>query len=908
MASATVGEALERHAARVSARATAGRWRASQLLMVASGFAGLGYQVVWTQQSALWLGHESPAVLAVVAAFFGGLAVGAFALGSRIEKSAQPARWYAGCELVIAAWSLVLALAMSPFSAWVLSVTGAQPSPVWQWAVAFFGTFVLLLPATAAMGATLPAMERATAHMSRQGRSIATLYASNTFGAVIGVLAIAFWLAPELGLVRTTLVCVALNVACGVISLVLFPRVPAPVDNSSTGDARNAPAARAHAADSSPSSVQGFSIARVRDASVGRGLLVRLAITGLLGIGYEVLVVRVLSQVDENTVYTFAMLLAVYLIGTALGAAGYQRWLARHEDTQQIEERLLGALAAACLIGTASLWGAEHIKDAALQQFGASMSAAIAAETVLALIAFGPPTLVMGALFSHLSSRAISSGIPFGRALGVNTLGASAAPLVFGVMALPALGPKLAQLIVCAGYLMLTGWRAWRNPIAWVPASAIVALALIAPPLAFIEIPEGGRVISYQEGAMGAVSVVEDAGGVSRLRIDNRQQEGSSSTLRVDGRQGLLPVLLHPAPRRALFLGLGTGITASSAAEDPSLEVDAVELLPEVIEASAHFTHIVSGDKPNPRLHLIAADARRYVRASDRLYDVIVSDNFHPARSGSGSLYTVEHFAAVRGRLEAGGVFCQWLPLHQLDLQTLRSIVQSFISVYPNGAAMLASNSLETPVLGLIGREDNGRFDANQIRARLANAAIPDKLARIGIEDDLALLGGFVAGPDALKRFAGNAPANTDDLPIVAYRAPRITYMPDSEPRDRLITLLRATFIDPAELVAPAADAEWSRRLAAYWQARNRFIESGRAVRPSPDVRDMLDQVRGPLLSVLRTSPDFRPAYDPLVRMAAALAQIDPGGARALLMELERIQPARPEAALVLSQLGADSN
>jgi spermidine synthase len=193
--------------------------------MVASGFAGLGYQIVWTQQCALWLGHESAAVLAVVAAFFGGLAVGAFALGARITRSARPVRWYAGCELTIALWSLLLIVAMPPFSAGVLRVTGVQPAPAWQWFAAFAGTFVLLLPATAAMGATLPAMERmiAQAPASSEPHSIAGLYASNTFGAVVGVLAAAFWLVPAIGLARTAAISIALNVLCGVAALVLFP-------------------------------------------------------------------------------------------------------------------------------------------------------------------------------------------------------------------------------------------------------------------------------------------------------------------------------------------------------------------------------------------------------------------------------------------------------------------------------------------------------------------------------------------------------------------------------------------------------------------------------------------------------------------------------------------------------------
>jgi spermidine synthase len=407
---------------------------------------------------------------------------------------------------------------------------------------------------------------------------------------------------------------------------------------------------------------------------------------------------------------------------------------------------------------------------------------------------------------------------------------------------------------------------------------------------------------------MAAVSVVEDADGVARLHINNRQQEGSSATLFADARQALLPLLLHPAPQRALFLGLGTGVTASSAAEDPLLEVDAVELLPEVIAASAHFWRGLEENGPNPRLRLMVADARRFVRATQERYDLIVSDNFHPARSGSGSLYTVEHFAAVQNRLTAGGLFCQWLPLHQLDLDTLRSIVRAFITIYPHGWAMLATNSLDTPVLGLVARGDGGRrFDVAQTRERLTGVAMSRSPAEFGITDDLALLGSFIAGPRALARFAGNAPLNTDDHPVVAYRAPRITYAPDSLPRDRLIALLGEVEISPDELVAAPHDNTWASRLAAYWAARNRFIEAGRDVQPTSDVGRMLAQVREPLLSVLRISPDFRPAYDPLLRMATALGRSDVAAARALLIELQQAQPTRPEAARALRDLSGAS-
>jgi spermidine synthase len=808
---------------------------AALALMGASGFAGLGYQIVWTQQSALWLGHESAGVLAVVAGFFGGLTCGALLLGPRIHRSSKPAHWYAASEAVIGVWSLALALLFDPVSGWLLSSIGPQPSAAWHWLVAFCGTFLLLLPATAAMGATLPAMQRVCG-------SIPALYAANTFGAVLGVLGAAFWLVPQFGLVRTATVCVALNFLCAALALELFDGT-APATPS---------AARPQA----------------------RRLQILVAATGLLGIGYEVLIVRVLSQVAENTVYTFAILLAVYLVGTAIGAAV---WRSRNTDT------LLRTLAGACLLGTLSLAAAEPMKEVLLQAMGPSMRSALFAEAALAVVAFLPPTIVMGALFSHLSTRAAESGVSFGRAIGINTAGAALAPFVCGVLLVTTVGAKFALLLVAAGYLLLASRRAWAAPTQWVAVAAATAFAFWAPALIIVDIPEGGRLVSYAEGAMATVSVVEDAAGVGTLHIDNRQQEGSTATTFADSRQAWLPILLHPAPHRALFLGLGTGVTARSATEDAALEVDAVELLPEVIEASSYF----SGGE---RLHVMAADARRFVRASRERYDVIVADNFHPARSGSGALYTVEHFRAVRARLENDGVFCQWLPLHQLDLDTLRSIVRSFIAVYQRSYAILATNSLETPVIGLVARRDDSRFDLQQIRARLASATVQHGSAELAIEDDLALLGTFIADPHALERFAGAAPINTDDRPIVAYRAPRLAYAADSLPRDRLLALLRQVDIGPSELIE-STDFGWNARLTAYWSARNRFLEVGRGVQPTSDVERMLAQVREALLGVLRISPDFRPASDPLLRMAAALNERDPAAAQALLADLARVQP-----------------
>ena len=798
--------------------------------MAASGFAGLGYQIVWTQQFGLVLGHESAAVLAVVAAFFGGLSLGALLLGRRIEASARPLRWYAGCEVLIGLWGGVLMLAMPTASNAALALIGPDATPAWHWSVAFGASFLLLLPATAAMGATLPAMAR----LGTAG--VAPLYAANTLGAVAGVLATAFWLIPDWGLTRSAGLCVALNLACALLAGFALQATPGTALKPKTS---NRP-------------------------------LWMLAATGLLGIAYEVLAVRVLSQVAEDTVYTFALLLAVYLAGSALGAAAFARW-PRLRSTPG----LLQGLALAVLVGMATLWGAEAIKQALQQLLPATLGSALAVEALLALATFALPTLLMGALFCQLSAEAAQAGIPFNRALGVNTLGAMAAAPVFGVVLASALGPKLALLMVAAGYLLLA--PAWRSPAWWLPAAATAALALLAPPLAFVDLPEGGRLLSYRDGSMAAVSVVEDAQGVARLHINNRQQEGSSDTVLVDGRQALLPLLLHGDARRALFLGVGSGVTSGVGARLPGVQVDAVELLPEVIDATALFRKAL-GDGPAPQM--ITADARRYVRTARQRYDVIVSDNFHPARSGSGALYTVEHFQAVRERLAPQGVFCQWLPLHQLDLDTLRSITAAFLQAFPDGAALLASNSLDTPTVGLIGRIGGTRFVPGMTQPELA--------ANFGLGDDFAVLGSFIADSAALHRLADDAPLNTDDRPWVAYRAPRITYAPDSAPRDRLLALLGEVTVDTATLLATPGLAP---RLNAYTQARRSYLDLGRRTTPSGDPAVMLARVGAPLLTVLRQSPDFQPAAEPLRRLARALETRDPAAAQELLSALARIRP-----------------
>jgi hypothetical protein len=189
-------------------------------------------------------------------------------------------------------------------------------------------------------------------------------------------------------------------------------------------------------------------------------------------------------------------------------------------------------------------------------------------------------------------------------------------------------------------------------------------------------------------------------------------------------------------------------------------------------------------------LHIKVADARRFVNASTKKYDVIVADLFHPARDGAGSLYTAEHFSSIRSRLNSGGIFCQWLPLYQMDLGIVRVIVRTFLQVFPEGKAYLAHFSLQTPILGLIAGTGPIALNEDWMSHRVNDPALYRELKALRLHDSFALFGCFLAGPEELEQFAGSGPINTDDHPVVIFEAPRFVYSQQDPAYVRLLGLI----------------------------------------------------------------------------------------------------------------------
>jgi spermidine synthase len=780
-------------------------------------------------------------------------------------------------EAIIGAWSLGLVLLMPVANRFAAGLIGLDPAPLQQWSIAFLLPFLLLLPATFAMGGTLPAMERLVSRLRRDGWSVGGLYAVNTFGAVLGTLGATFFLVPTLGFTSTLLLLAAINLICAV--------------GVYLGSARQEEWLREISLD-------------IPDLPASGWLLTMIFMTGLLGIGYEVVIVRVISQLLENTVYTFASVLSVYLLGTALGAALYQRFAPRRGFRDELS-RLLQWTLVACLIGVSFLWLSEDLYAMVRSGLGSGFASSVAGELAVALAVFFLPTLMMGATFSHLA-QAARDRTGLGVALGVNTLGAALAPLLFGIILLPAWGSKTTLLVLSLSYLLLLPRDLFvkRLPSTMLPLTAAVGLLFMPLQLRFVTVPPGGELVEYREGVMAAVSVVSDARGGLHLKVNNRFQMGGTGSAYSDRRQAMLPLLLHPNPQRALFLGLGTGITFAAAADYPGLQADGVELVPEIIPLLPYFSRAQGEALLDPRLRIHVADARRFVSASQQQYDVIIADLFHPARDGAGSLYTVEHFAAVQDLLAEDGLFCQWLPLYQLDLETLRSIVRTYIEVFPEGSAYLAHFSLQAPILGLVSRTPVGGYSADWLTNRLQDKALQRVLAELRIQDLYDLFGHYLGGSRELREFATGAPINRDDHPYVMFQAPHFAYTDPQPSHVRLLKLVDRFRPDPTEVLGVASGAsDTHQRLAQYWDARNRFLHLGVGMRRTNNAAELLTRIGQPLLELVRLSPDFDQAYQPLLAMARKLRSQDVLASKALLLAMAEANPQRLEAKWLIDQL-----
>ena len=804
-----------------------------------AGFAAMALQYLWIRQLGTALGLEVHAVAGVTAAWLGGLALGAL-------LCRHPGFGFAALQAIAGIWGLLSWFLFTFLGDFLIAATGGVAG---LWGTSLW-VYLLLLPSTLAMGATLPAAERVG--RMRMERCAGWIYGLHAAGSMSGVLAGAFLLVPGLGV----------SVSQWMVSGLLLGIAIA----CRRQEGKAAPELR---------------IARRRSSPAGP---ITAFLLGFLGILWQMGCIRVLSQVLENSVYTFACLLAVYLGGSSVGALAYQR-VKRGDAFFRCGPILAGVLVLAGLHAMAS---SHAVHDSLWKGSGGSPLTLFLLETGLAVWVILPAVLVMGGLLAHVLQEEISRRGSMGTTLFWNLSGAALAPLCFLTL-LPLSGIRHVLILTALAYCLPLLPRCWKHAVAG--TGLLIPLSLLSPDTNRLLGMQEGRLI---EGPASTVCVTSEDGRERMLQVNRRFVMGGTAAAREERMQALLPLALVPGESRVLVLGVGTGITLGAVEEAGTADIVAAEILPEVIDALPEFAPRNRYPWPRERVSLRCMDARRLVREGGQDFDLILADVFHPARDGAGLLYTREHFRAVGDRLADGGLFCQWLPLNQLDRGTLQSVMHTFLSVFPRASAWwLGEEHLLRPVLALMGSREDVEWPADPV---WEDPRMGRVFREAGLDSPLRLASHCLADRETMERFASEGVLNTDDNQFLVYRAPWIRsgnpFLAPSLLRQLLMIQVESDLLPQRFLWdGQAVPSDLVPRL----RSRQPYL-----IGLTHEIGGGTTAARDFHLQSLAIDPSFDSAY---ARCISFVPHLAPSQAREMLTSLLRIRPGEPLARGLLERL-----
>lgn len=734
---------------------------ASIVLLFLSGVAALIYQILWTKQLTLIVGIEVYSITVAVSSFFAGLALGGVLLGRLADRFEKPFLLYA----ILEAGASVLGIATTYLLAHTAALFAVIETKVGI--LAWVIPFVLVGAPAFLMGGTLPVAVRACKPVrSRIAGVGGNGYAANTVGGIAGVMLSAFVFLPLFGVPGTAHVAAAINLIAAIGALFLSRRTQKSQQKIEQVAQQNIPK-------------------KVKAA------LVLYALAGGVALGYEVVWSQVIVQFLSTRSFAFAIVLATYLIGLATGSALYARFANRISDSWGVFGFLISVAGLVALLEIAGLSAWQLHVQAAFGSLVFSITnnglAAMCARFLIA--AFGIvfiPTVLLGAAFPvalRLVAREQWIGRDVGAIVALNTAGGIAGMLVTGFLLIPVLGlvRTLAVLAICAAaigiFAVLRGTEV-RERMQWVVFSIglfVVIAGMLTPTdrlgrlLASTRGGDGSMVF-YEESSGGTVAVLRQRSGENlfrRLYIQGVSNSGDAMpSLRYMRLQALLPLMIHTGePHSALVIGFGTGITAGALLEYPQLQKRVcAELLTAVVHAGSFFSGNFNAAS-DPKLQIRLRDGRRELVQSSERYDLITLEPPPPSAAGVVNLYSRDFYALAATRLETNGLLAQWLPLTTQNDADTRSLVKSFLDVFPY--ATLWTTELHEMLL--IGSRSPIELDAQQIMSRFSQADVASTLQEVGIETPAALLATWVMGRNELQRYAGNALAVTDDHPRIEY-------------------------------------------------------------------------------------------------------------------------------------------
>jgi spermidine synthase len=724
-------------------------------LFIASGAAGLIYQVVWSRDLVLLFGNTSQAISTIVTAFLAGLGGGALLGGRLAARSRNPLRLYGAIELAVA----VLAVGLPTLFPALGSIYGSAysaASPTELGLIRFGLAFAAVTPATFCMGMTLPALTSFLVRsLDQAGHRLGELYAANTLGAVAGTVVAGYALIELIGLGRTALVAVGLNLVAGGVALAVSGRVR--VDPATPLVASNG----AHAS------------SQARPSSPGQRRVVYVAtfIAGFAALAFEVLWTRLFAEGSGSSIYLFAAILAIYLFGIALGSVWFGRRSRPDRDTIGTLGICLGAIGLAAGLTVVLCSG--------------PLSDGYYSVRPLVLL---PATIAMGYAFPLavrlVTTSAATAPNSVGKLYASNTLGSILGSFCAAFVLASTLGTNTSILLLSAVELLVgcallnfaeprrRDWRALSGAFALVSVIAIIAPAAglpVARTATQNRLLGEGLLVAHREDNIATVDV--SGGSPTQRRIF---VAGISMTYLTESTKlmAYIPKALRPQASSMLDICFGMGSTYRSSLI-LGMRTDAVELSPSVPAQMGAFFSDSSQYLHNPQGRVIIADGRNFVRLSQDRYDIIVVDPPPPIESaGSVVLYTSEFFAEARQRLNPGGIFLLWFP-YAATTDEFKNHLRTFRAAFPHMDVLLS------PVQNgayLMGSDQPFNLDAASLAQYLGTGSAAADFATA--PDDSKLDGAgwarLIMGQEWLKdsqvdAFVGAGPLITDDRPLSEY-------------------------------------------------------------------------------------------------------------------------------------------
>jgi spermidine synthase len=738
--------------------------RSLRLLFAASGCAALIYEVVWFHLLRLVIGASALSVGIVLASFMGGMFVGSLLFARYVPKDRPPLRVYAALELGIGVFGLLIPLILPGVRHVYVALVGYGPLGI---ALRALIAVILLLPPTALMGATLPAVARRYSASQSGMSSLSALYAANTIGAVIGSLASAFYLLAEWDVWVTTFAAAALNF---IVAYTAF-RLP---DDATTTEA----------VDANPPEPDAESVQR------HRALYAAAALSGLTALGAQVVWTRLLTLLFGATVYAFAIILAVFLAGLGIGSAFATLLLRRGANPWRALTWTQLALVPALLGGGYLL---VEVLPYSSTGSGTPVRVLHALHVLRSVDVVLPGAVLWGMSLPLAFAAGSSSHGDTARSSGLiyaaNTLGAIAGAIITSFWFIPAYGTQAASrfLVVLAGVsgalliralggelkgIRILGQSVVVSPVGALGIGALAAALLPGLPTAFLAhgryiwwVNPKDKYLYVSEGAASTVAVHVAQDGYRNFHVSGRvEATNNPADLRLERLLGHLSALSNSNPTNVLVVGLGAGVTAGAIAQHPEVKRLVIcEIEPRVAGAARMFAPENYAVLDDPRVEVVFDDARHFLATTRERFDVITSDPIHPWVRGNSVLFSREYYAIVKSKLAPGGIATQWVPLYETSERAIQIQMRTFTDAFPNGTVWNSAVTGRGYDVVLLGRNEPLRLDTVAMQARLTRTPkIAQSLREVRINSIVDLLGTYAtSGPD-MQRWLADTPVNRD--------------------------------------------------------------------------------------------------------------------------------------------------